>query len=151
MGIVCVTEVKESGRGIIHPTTAFATFEVEYDALVFRPFEGEVLDAVVKNVNKMGFFCEAGPLDIFVSNYMIPEDYEFSSVAGAEVCYKSSSDDSIIQRDQEIRVRIVGKRIDPEELFCIGTIKGDYLGPYQEDISLRALDWHVAERWHHWD
>lgn len=43
---------------------------MEYDALVFRPFEGEVLDAVVKNVNKMGFFCEAGPLDIFVSNYV---------------------------------------------------------------------------------
>ena len=29
-----------------------------------------MLDAVVKNVNKMGFFCEAGPLDIFVSNYV---------------------------------------------------------------------------------
>ena len=30
--------------------------------MVFRPFKGEVLDAVVETVNKMGFFAEVGPL-----------------------------------------------------------------------------------------
>ena len=33
-----------------------------YNAVVFRPFKGEVLDAVVETVNKMGFFAEVGPL-----------------------------------------------------------------------------------------
>lgn len=27
---------------------------------------------------QMGFFAEAGPVQIFVSNYLIPEDSEFS-------------------------------------------------------------------------
>merc|ERR1712060_867200 len=103
---------------------------MKYQALLFRPFEGEVVDAVVTTVNKMGFFCEAGPVDIFVSNYMIPEDMEFTSVG--EPSYKSNADVTEIQKDMGLRVRIVGKRIDPEELFCIGTIKDDYLGPYAE-------------------
>ena len=33
-------------------------------AVVFRPFKGEVLDAVVTTVNKMGFFAEVGPLQV---------------------------------------------------------------------------------------
>ena len=33
-------------------------------AVVFRPFKGEVLDAIVTTVNKMGFFAEVGPLQV---------------------------------------------------------------------------------------
>ena len=40
------------------------TFPMRYMAVVFRPFKGEVLDAVVTTVNKMGFFAEVGPLQV---------------------------------------------------------------------------------------
>ena len=40
------------------------TFPIRYMAVVFRPFKGEVLDAVVTTVNKMGFFAEVGPLQV---------------------------------------------------------------------------------------
>ena len=40
------------------------TFPIRYMAVVFRPFKGEVLDAIVTTVNKMGFFAEVGPLQV---------------------------------------------------------------------------------------
>lgn len=40
-------------------------------------FKGEVLDARITNVNKMGFFCEVGPLSVFVSSHLLPIDYKF--------------------------------------------------------------------------
>ena len=67
-------------QGVINAVTAFASFNVKYEALIFRPFEGEVLDAVVTTVNKMGVFCEAGPLDIFISNYVRASTLTLSSV-----------------------------------------------------------------------
>lgn len=58
-------------QGIVRQDgTGFATFKVAYQAIVCRPYKGEVLDAVVTSVNKMGFFAEAGPLQIFVSNHV---------------------------------------------------------------------------------
>ena len=40
-------------------------------------FNGEVIDAKITNVNKMGFFAEVGPLSIFVSSHLLPIDYKF--------------------------------------------------------------------------
>ena len=55
--------------------TARAKFHVKYSCVAFRPFKGEVLDATVTQVNKFGFFAEAGPLSLFVSNQLI-EDHD---------------------------------------------------------------------------
>ena len=35
-----------------------ATFPMRFNAIVFRPFKGEVFDAVVTQVNKLGFFAQ---------------------------------------------------------------------------------------------
>jgi DNA-directed RNA polymerase II subunit RPB7 len=37
--------------GIIQPGQGFVVYPVKYKAIVFRPFKGEVLDAVVTQVN----------------------------------------------------------------------------------------------------
>lgn len=39
-------------------------------AIVFRPFKGEVLDAIVTQVNKVGLFTQIGPLSCFVSRHV---------------------------------------------------------------------------------
>ncbi|KMZ70872.1 DNA-directed RNA polymerase II subunit RPB7 [Zostera marina] len=67
------------GKGEIRKGTGFVTFPVTYQCVVFRPFKGEVLDAVVTMVNKMGFFAEARPVQIFVSSHLIPDDMEFQT------------------------------------------------------------------------
>lgn len=43
---------------------------LQYKAIVFRPFKGEVLDAVVTQINKIGLFCEIGPMQCFISRHV---------------------------------------------------------------------------------
>lgn len=40
--------------GAIDDDTGFAVFPLKYQALVFRPFRGQVLDSVVTKVSKLG-------------------------------------------------------------------------------------------------
>ncbi|KAI8472565.1 MAG: putative DNA-directed RNA polymerase II 19 kd polypeptide rpb7 [Monoraphidium minutum] len=125
--IVCVTAINAISKGKIRSDgSGLATFRVTFGCVTFRPFKGEVLDCIVTSVNKMGFFAEAGPLQIFVSSHLIPEDYEYSSANDA--AYVSRHDGVRIEERAEVRVRIVGVRIDAAELFCIGTVNEDFLG-----------------------
>eukprot|EP00249_Psilotum_nudum_P010133 c22353_g1_i1 orf=169-702(+) len=124
--VVGVTSVENIGSGLIRDGTGYVIFPVKYQCVVFRPFKGEILESVVTMVNKMGFFAEAGPVQIFVSNHLIPDDMEFQS--GDIPCYATSDGSVRIQKDSEVRLKIVGTRVDATEIFCIGTIKDDFLG-----------------------
>jgi DNA-directed RNA polymerase II subunit RPB7 len=74
----------------------------------------------------MGFFAEAGPLAVFVSNHLIPEEFEFDT--GGEPCYASAADGRRLAPGAEVRLRVVGTRVDAREIFAVGTVKDDYLG-----------------------
>ncbi|KHG00810.1 DNA-directed RNA polymerase II subunit RPB7 [Gossypium arboreum] len=74
--VVAITGIENVGKGLIRDGAGFVTFPVKYQCIVFRPFKGEILEAVV---TKMGFFAEAGPVQIFVSNHLTPDDMEFQS------------------------------------------------------------------------
>lgn len=52
--MLMVTDIGSIGKGKIREGTGSAVFHVQYTCLVFRPFKGEVLDAVVTSVNKVG-------------------------------------------------------------------------------------------------
>ncbi|KAD5317987.1 hypothetical protein E3N88_17933 [Mikania micrantha] len=124
--VVAITGIENVGKGLIRDGTGFVTFPVKYQCVVFRPFKGEILEAVVSMVNKMGFFAEAGPVQIFVSNHLIPDDMEFQS--GDMPNYTTSDGSVKIQKESEVRLKIIGTRVDATEIFCIGTIKDDFLG-----------------------
>lgn len=124
--IVIVTRIHDTNPGVIVEGTGWAKFQVKYECIVFRPFKGEILECVVKEVTKFGFFAEAGPQVIFVSEYMIPADYQFSSVDDA--CYISIDGMERIRKDSEVRLKVMGTCIENTEIKCIGSIKEDYLG-----------------------
>ncbi|KAK0604803.1 hypothetical protein LWI29_019623 [Acer saccharum] len=107
---------------------------MKYQCVVFRPFKGEILEAVVSMVNKMGFFAEAGPVQIFVSNHLIPDDMEFQS--GDMPNYTTSDGSVKIQKDSEVRLKIIGTRVDATEIFCIGTIKDDFSGVINDPTAV---------------
>lgn len=65
---------------------------------------------------QMGFFAEAGPLQIFVSNHLIQEEFEFESTQ--EPAYRTK-DGEKITAGCVVRVRIVGTRIDSNEIVSI--------------------------------
>lgn len=62
--VIAVTTIDSIGAGLILPGQGFVVYPVKYKAIVFRPFKGEVLDAVVRQVNKVR-------LAIFQTNLML--------------------------------------------------------------------------------
>ncbi|WFC96574.1 DNA-directed RNA polymerase II subunit [Malassezia brasiliensis] len=125
--IIKVVSIMDVGQGRVIPGTGLAEFRSRYQAIVLKPFNGEVMDALVTNVNKMGFFAEVGPLSIFVSSHLLPIDYKFQPDANPPE-FVSPSDN--IVKGRKVRIRIVGTRVDANEIFAIGTMKEDYLGPF---------------------
>ncbi|XP_028071809.1 DNA-directed RNA polymerase II subunit RPB7-like isoform X2 [Camellia sinensis] len=107
--VVAITGIENVGKGLIRDGTGFVTFPVKYQCVVFRPFKGEILEAVVTMVNKL-----------------IPDDMEFQS--GDMPNYTTSDGSVKIQKESEVRLKIIGTRVDATEIFCIGTIKDDFLG-----------------------
>lgn len=65
--VISVVSIENYGRGLLQFTTGVAEFTLKYTAIVFKPFNYQVVDGVVTTVNKMGFFADIGPLQIFVS------------------------------------------------------------------------------------
>ncbi|OWK50155.1 DNA-directed RNA polymerase II subunit RPB7, partial [Lonchura striata] len=51
--VIAVTTIDNVGAGVIQPGRGFVLYPVRYKAIVFRPFKGEVVDAVVTQVNKI--------------------------------------------------------------------------------------------------
>lgn len=51
--VIAVTTIDNIGAGVIQPGRGFVLYPVKYKAIVFRPFKGEVVDAVVTQVNKV--------------------------------------------------------------------------------------------------
>jgi len=51
--VIAVTTIDNIGAGLIQPGQGFVVYPVKYKAIVFRPFKGEVLDAIVTQVNKV--------------------------------------------------------------------------------------------------
>ncbi|KAJ1939883.1 DNA-directed RNA polymerase II subunit [Kickxella alabastrina] len=123
--IVAVVAIMDIKMGKIIPGLGSAEFEVQYSAILFKPFRNEVMDAVVNTVNKIGFFASAGPLNIFVSHSLIPADMEFDPHSNPPSFH---SEDIKIEKGTLVRVKISGTRIDATEIYAIGTIKEDYLG-----------------------
>ncbi|GME93031.1 unnamed protein product [[Candida] boidinii] len=126
--IICVLDCMsvEVGQGKILPTSGYAEFEVKYRAVVWKPFKGEVVDAVVTSVNQMGFFADVGPLSVFVSRQLIPNDMKYTP-SHTPPAYISL--DQVIMKGSKIRIKIIGTRSDVNSMSAIGSIKEDYLGP----------------------
>lgn len=125
--IVCVLDSMkiDVGKGKVLPQTGAAEFEVKYRAVVWKPFKGEVMDAVVNSVSKMGVIADAGPLSVFISKHMVPSDMQFNPSSNPPVY---ESEDQVIQKGSRIRLKLIGTRTDVNEIYAIGTIKEDYLG-----------------------
>lgn len=123
---VCVIDISSIGDGIILPSQGTAQYRIKYRAIVFKPYKGQVLDAVVSQVNQKGFMAEVGPVNVFVSRYLIADEFMFDpSSASTSFC-----DDlgNRIEKGSKVRLRILGTQIYPNKIDAIGSIKEDYLG-----------------------
>jgi DNA-directed RNA polymerase II subunit RPB7 len=51
--IIAVVSVESVGKGVLQSNTGFALYEIEYKAIVFKPFKNQVVDGIVTTVNKV--------------------------------------------------------------------------------------------------
>lgn len=112
---------------------------IEYDALIiWGMYVQRYLTFVFQCLVQMGFFAQAGPLDIFVSNHLIPDEYEFDSTN--EPSYRTSGEDSdTILAGSIVRLRIVGTRVDAQEIVRdIVLVKGKKM---HDDWMVKYLFW----------
>ena len=63
--------------------TGHASFIVNYEAIVFRPFKSQVLDAKVTLTHEHGFNATVGlhNFSIFVSKHNMPREFEYRAEA----------------------------------------------------------------------
>ena len=54
--VIAVTTIDSIGSGLILPGRGFVNYPIKYKAIVFRPIKGEVLEAIVTQVNKVSFW-----------------------------------------------------------------------------------------------
>lgn len=108
------------------------------------------VDAVVFSVNPHGFFCQAGPLQLFVSNFvraasdltarllvwacrwrltmfqLMPKTCKYD--ANATPPQFTDHEGLTIESGSHVRVKIAGIRNEVGEIRAIGSINEDYLG-----------------------
>jgi DNA-directed RNA polymerase II subunit RPB7 len=113
---------------LIHGVGA-AEFDIQFTAIVFRVFKGEVVDGVVSQVSKLGFFVEVGPMRVFISKHSIPESYTLvTPIKADQIPNQVEHGNEEIKRGDHVRLRILGLRFDCNE-GLVGTGEfGDYLG-----------------------
>lgn len=51
--IISVVDIVDIGKGVLQSNTGFAEYQIEYKAIVFKPFRNEVFDGIVTIVNKV--------------------------------------------------------------------------------------------------
>lgn len=113
--IIEVVDIIDVGEGTLMPTYGYAVYNIRYNAVVFKPFRNEVLDASVINVNKMGFFAVVGPLNVFVSNHLIPLDLQFDPNSNPPA-FVSEDQSTRIRKSSAVRLRVVGLKIEARHI-----------------------------------
>lgn len=44
-------------------------------------------------------------------------------------CYQNQDEGVVIQKEDEIRLKIIGTRVDANDIFAVGSLMDDFLGP----------------------
>ncbi|MCJ1254471.1 DNA-directed RNA polymerase II subunit [Lignoscripta atroalba] len=133
--IICVMDAYDISEGRVIPGSAVAEYTVHYRAVVWRPFKGETVDAIVSSVNRMGVFADVGPLPVFVSNHLIPSDIKWDP--NATPPQYTDNGDQVIEKGTHLRIKLIGTRSDVGSMFAIGSVKEDFLG-FEIELFLRV-------------
>lgn len=113
--IVSIIEFSYKCDGIIDNETGRVNFKVDYKAITFKPVKNEKLNTEVKCINEHGFYCEIGPIRIFISKYSIPD-----------LVYNSEKNEWSGIRIGDIKlIEIIAIKINTTEITCLGSLTAD--------------------------
>ena len=128
--LVKVLTVDKYGEGKVQDGSGDVLFPLSYKALVFMPYKGEVLDAVVTQVMEVGFMAAVGPMNLFVASQKISSDYRLDNEARPHPRWTSITDTNVhIQVNSDVRLKIIGIRVNGNEMLGVCEMSEDFLGP----------------------
>jgi len=125
--VIAVVGIEDIGKCEIIAGRAHAISTIRYQAIVYMPFPGEVVDGVVETVEKFGIFVRVGPMMVFIIKRHIP----FMEFDGNVPCFKSQQEGGdAIHVDDGIRLMIdkVIPGMTDNTFRVVGTLAGEYLG-----------------------
>mmetsp|Transcript_54680 Transcript_54680/g.62839 ORF Transcript_54680/g.62839 Transcript_54680/m.62839 type:complete len:173 (+) Transcript_54680:136-654(+) len=103
-------------------------YPLTYMGLVYKLFDGEVLDVKVTEILRDGFHATSGPARFYVSRKSMPLDYIFEG-DGALAKFVTRDGMRMVCQDATVRIRVTKASQGVRESFIVGTMSGEYLGP----------------------
>ena len=113
-------------NGLIMEGSGDIIFNLIYDVLVMRPFEGEVAEGIIDNVLDVGgFLVNVGPMKVFISKDDISENYVLDK---NNLCYRNEKNNTELKKGTKIRFRYKKTQFIDGDFKPIGTILDNYFG-----------------------
>jgi len=122
--------------GIVDESDGSVSFKATFVAVVFRPFAGEIVDAVVGEVRPDGFTASFGPVEVEVRLEAMSRCYRYDEDSLKAAAPSPRAD---VRIGANVRLRIVSFSLKPgvSGVTCVGSMKTlcgsslvecDYLG-----------------------
>ena len=73
--VLQLKSIDQIGMGAVDTANGNIIYPVNFTIIAFKPNIDDVVQAMVTEVTKSGFFCMLGPLEIYVPQINIPEKY----------------------------------------------------------------------------
>ena len=123
-------------KGKIDEDTGSVQFNVKYNAIVMRPQEHDVFDALVTGIEQTGVVCQYGPLYVFVP-YSCLGDFKEYDAAGQWRQEEPDADGvtESIRLGSVIRVKATQVKKTTKGMDVFGTIEGDACGLIADPID----------------
>lgn len=132
--ILVVTEVKDIGEGRIYAGDGAVHYPVQFEMLVYKPEQHEIVHGEVIDVTEFGAFIRLGPIDGMVHVSQIMDDFvsydrKNASFTGKESKHKLKDGDAM--RARIISVSVAGREYKigltarQPNLGCLDWIKED--------------------------
>mmetsp|Transcript_23568 Transcript_23568/g.45771 ORF Transcript_23568/g.45771 Transcript_23568/m.45771 type:complete len:176 (-) Transcript_23568:318-845(-) len=125
--IVIVTDIcNKWGQGKLLIGSPSAMYNITFRAITFRPFKGEIFDAIITNITNVGFFSEAGILQIFISKNQIPFGYVYNGEK--KIFFNPINPKEKFSKESIIRTRVISVKNEKNPNHVIGTVNEPFLG-----------------------
>jgi len=129
--VVTVLDVLKGwmGKGMVDNLMGSAVYHVSYEAIVFRPFKNEVVDAIVTSCNAHGFAADVGGMfNVFVHRGQMPMTTDEDPQTFANDAWVSKDGQYQIKAGCGVRLRVLAIKFHHSNITGVGTIKDHYCG-----------------------
>lgn len=104
--ILSMKRISDIQGGTLDKRNGSVHYDVDFIAQTLRPQIGDVVEAVVSRVFKIGVFAELGPLNIFVPLSRMPNTFMYHTQPVTHFAPTLGDADQVIKPGSEIHIRI---------------------------------------------